>query len=302
MATNSSHLGDSPKMSYKNFYEDMDREYLEEDAQSHSDLSIQLSWHIRTSRTIGILSKLITRFRKQPILVDIGCAGTWLNESLVEIGIHHRYVGCDISFSYLRLSKDTTSSSRVVCDASSLPFKTSSVDIMASFETLEHLPTPKDAAKELQRAAKSYVTVSVPLEGISLFGLDKRFDKFTKNKEKKVQRLIERVGWDTALRILHKQIGAAHVSFLTKNRLLELFYNDDFKMWRIRGALFFAPGLDSALKNQALKKIYMFIERVILSRIHIFVTSIRWLPIGRIGNRYGILVMQRKWQFLSKRH
>jgi len=221
----------------------MNRERLEEDAESDSDLAIQLSWHVRTSRTVRILYKLISSFKKKPTLVDIGCAGTWLNESLCEKRAHHRYVGCDISFSYLRLSSDTQNSCRVVCDASALPFKNAGVDIIACFETIEHLPTPDIAAKELKRAARSYVTISVPLEGTSLCGLERRFDTFTLNKETKVQALINRIGWDKALRILHKRIGAAHVSFFTENRLRKLFLSNEFKMWRIRGALFFVANL-----------------------------------------------------------
>ena len=211
-------------------------------------------------------------------------------------------MGCDISLSYLRLSPDTAITSRVVCDASLLPFRNSIADLVVSFETIEHLPTPELAARELQRAARSFVVVSVPLEGISVFGLDRRFDRFTLNKEKRVQNLIGKVGWDRALRILRKQIGAAHVSFFTKNRLLQLFEIQDFEFRRIRGALFFLPGLDNLIKNSALKEMYLVLERVILSRLHIFVTSIRWLPIGRIGNRYGILVLQRKPPRLSRQH
>jgi ubiquinone/menaquinone biosynthesis C-methylase UbiE len=281
-------------MSFKSFYEDKTFSRYEEEGFTDSNPLIKLAWEVRTARTISVLSKLILSFHKNPILVDIGCAGTWLNESLSNSNANYKYVGFDISFSYLQQSTDTFSSSRVVGDATALPFRNSGIDIAASFETIEHLPKPKRAVLELQRCAKSYIVVSVPIEGISLFGFDKRFDRYIDEREQIIKELIKRVGWNQALRILHKKTGAAHVNFYTKTRFENLFSDSRYKKWRMRGMLFYIPGLDMLIRNKNLKSIYILLERIFFSRIHIFITSVRLLPIGPFGNQYGLLVLERK--------
>jgi len=278
----------------KDFYEDKDFSKLEEDAETDLNRLNRLAWGLRTSRTIDILNKLIRSFRNPPTIVDIGCAGTWLHDMLSSRNLPHKYVGLDISFSYLQLSSDTPNSCRVAGDASALPFRDSSVGIAASFEIIEHLPKPELAAKELQRCAKSYAIASVPMEGITLFGFDNRFEKYIARKEKKIQELIERVGWEKSLRILLKNTGAAHINFYTKSRFVKMFSDTHFTKWRVRGMLFYLPGLDNIIRNKALKEVYLLLERILLSRLHIFITRLRLLPIGVFGNRFGILIMQRK--------
>ena len=280
-------------MSFKDFYEDKDFTRFEEDARSDTNPIIRLAWDVRTSRTTDILLRLIRSFRNPPTIVDIGCAGIWLHDSLSDRNVSYKYVGLDLSFNYLQLSKDTPNSCRVLGDASSLPFRDSCIEIASSFEIIEHLQKPELAAEELLRCCRSYIIVSVPLIGISLFGFDRRFEKYNKRKEKKIQELIERVGWDKALRILYKQTGAAHVNFFTKTRFVNMFSDTRFAKWRVRGMLFFIPGLEIIIRNSALEGVYRFFERILFSRLHIFITSTRHLPIGAFGNQYGILVMQR---------
>lgn len=280
-------------MSYKKFYEDVESRNPEEYIATSPVAFQRYAWSIRTGRTVSMVSELIRSFRRYPIVLDVGCAGMWLHEYLLEKRVSHRYVGCDISFSYQRKSSDTPFCSRVVCDAACMPFKTDCADITTSFEVIEHLPDPKAAAREIQRTANSFVVVSVPMIGTPLFGLDQhRFDRFAESVEIKIRSFLDRVGWDRGLRVLEKRIGAAHVSIFTYSRFLRLF-SSKHSCLKARGALFYFPRLSSILENPVTRCLYLILEKVLLSRLPIFVVRVSWLPFKPLGNRYGILVLCR---------
>jgi SAM-dependent methyltransferase len=174
-----------------------------------------------------------------------------------------------------------------------LPFKTDCADITTSFEVIEHLPDPKASVREIQRTAKSFVAVSVPMIGTPLFGLDQgRFDRFAESVEMKIRSFLDRVGWENGLRVLEKRTGAAHVNIFTYSRFSRLF---SFKhsYHKARGALFYFPRLDSILENPVTRRLYLVLESILLSRLPIFVVRVSWLPFKPLGNRYGIIVFCR---------
>ncbi|MHA1965658.1 MAG: class I SAM-dependent methyltransferase [Candidatus Thorarchaeota archaeon] len=281
-------------MSYKDFYEDLKSRALEERKSLSPDIVVQWSWHIRVERTIELVSKLIASYDKNPTIVDLGCAGAWLHASLMSNGFSHRYVGCDISLTYLRKNEKTPNSVSVVCDASSLPFKDRSSDIVASFETIEHLPDPVQATKELRRVSRCFLAASVPLEGTGIFqAINRRYDRYAEKKEKALRKYIETVGWDKGLRLIEKKTGAAHINVLTLNRFLTLLNSDAFHVVEIRGAYFYVPKMEKILSVKPLLRVYRFLERHLLSRIRVFLLYLRWLPWPRVGNRYGFVILRR---------
>ncbi|MDF1540275.1 MAG: class I SAM-dependent methyltransferase [Candidatus Thorarchaeota archaeon] len=281
-------------MSYKDYYEAIEEGNLEEDAEFSQDSISSNAWRIRTQRTVSMMAKLLAVLKRDALIVDVGCAGGWLNTGLIEKGCNHRYVGCDISLSYLSLWKDNRNSTRVLCDASSLPFRNGATDIVVSLETIEHLPNPEPASDELLRVCKYFAMVSVPLEGISLFGLDsKRYDHNAIKKERLMREFIDRVGWANGLKQITKKTGSAHINFFTRNKLLKLFEKEEFSPLLVIGALFMIPFIKPILNVMPLRSFYNFLERILLCRIPIFTSFIRFLPFGRIGNLYGILQLKR---------
>lgn len=282
-------------MTYKTFYEDLQTRALEEAREYSPNSLVRWSWKVRIRRTITTVSYLIKKYREPPVLLDIGSAGIWLHASLMANGMKHKYVGCDISFAYLLKSDDTSYSNRVVCDASALPFLSDSVDIVASFETIEHLPYPISAATEMKRVANGFIVASVPIEGLSMLGIgSKRFDRNAEAKEIRIRNFIDCVGWDKGLRTLEQRTGAAHINIYTLNRFTQLFVSKKFSRRRVRGVFFYLPFLGSILTHRYLRSIYLALEEVVLSRLHLFVVYLRWLPFRPVGNRYGLIVLYRK--------
>lgn len=89
-------------------------------------------------------------------VLDVGCGnGAYVHALLPE----HDTVGLD----WARLqSWDETPERFVVGSAQDLPFADDSFDTVACFETLEHLPDPAKALRELRRVARSTVIMTVP--------------------------------------------------------------------------------------------------------------------------------------------
>ncbi len=73
-------------------------------------------------------------------------------------------IGVDLPASHLREQWLHRSADFVEADAHSLPFPTSSIDVVFCLEVLEHVVDPERAIRELARVARRALIVSVPRE------------------------------------------------------------------------------------------------------------------------------------------
>ena len=79
-------------------------------------------------------------------IVEIGCGKGALSET------HPGYVGIDLSYHALKSQVKTNRA--IQADAENLPLQDASVDFLFSFATLEHVPNPDKAIKEIERVMK----------------------------------------------------------------------------------------------------------------------------------------------------
>ena len=79
-------------------------------------------------------------------IVEIGCGKGALSKT------HPGYIGIDIS--HPALKSQVQSNRAIQGDAENLPLQDDSVDFLFSFATLEHVPNPDKAIKEIERVMK----------------------------------------------------------------------------------------------------------------------------------------------------
>jgi len=120
------------------------------------------------------LDKMIERVHGS-LFVDVGCAGgLFVTQAALN---HFEYaVGVDISARHFLKAKKRARERKVkektdfvVADAERLPFRDHSFSVVLSSETLEHVPQPKKAVKELARISNKALVLSVPTMTSSLF-------------------------------------------------------------------------------------------------------------------------------------
>jgi SAM-dependent methyltransferase len=281
-------------MNIQTFYEDLETRAIEEAKEFSENPIVRWAWIIRLTRTVDLMRRLVKQGSKKTTIVDIGCAGAWLHNRLSHQGIDHKYVGCDISFTYLLKINETEKSCRILCDAKSLPFKNSSADIVTAFEVVEHLPEPGITSKEMKRVTKHSIAVSVPIQGWHLPFIAGRFNREAEQTEQKIRKLIETVGLYKGLRYLEKKTGSAHISVFTVSRLQDLFAGNEYAQEQIRGVFFYLPQMEKILENYASRRLYIFLDRILFSRLPLFRIYTRWLPVKPIGSQWGILVLHRR--------
>jgi hypothetical protein len=258
-------------------------------------LVIRWAWLVRTQKTVRLLASYISSLGTAPYVVDVGCAGMWLHSSLMQRGAKHKYVGCDISFSYLSKIAETPDSVKVLCDASHLPFKNNASKIVTAFEVLEHLPDPESSVFEIQRISNWIILVSVPMEGTPLMDQDeKRYTKLAEKKDLQLRSYLKRVGWEKGLRVIEQKTGAPHINVYTLSKFLKLF-NDKHRISYTLGAFFYLPLLDRILQFRITRALYLFFERTLFSKMKLFVVYISKLPpqFRPLGNRYGFVILKR---------
>jgi SAM-dependent methyltransferase len=98
--------------------------------------------------------------------LDVGCGdgrteGVWLAQRVAS------FVGIDVSAQAVQSARDLGLDARLVEDATRLPFEDGSFDLIVSFEVLEHLFAPQEAAREIRRVLRpgGALVVSVPNVG-----------------------------------------------------------------------------------------------------------------------------------------
>jgi ubiquinone/menaquinone biosynthesis C-methylase UbiE len=87
-------------------------------------------------------------------LLDVGCGtGHW---SSFFAGMGYQVTGIDIELEMIEVARaDLPTGSFQVADACELPFADASFDVVASMATLEFVPAPATAVREMARCAKS---------------------------------------------------------------------------------------------------------------------------------------------------
>jgi len=104
----------------------------------------------------------LNKTSKDDRILDIGC-GSGTYQKAVGKSI---YVGCDLNSQSLKKAAKAPNAGYICADATHLPFKDNSFDIVLCSEVLEHLDSPLKAIKELARASKKVIVVTFPDERV----------------------------------------------------------------------------------------------------------------------------------------
>ncbi|KST63320.1 methyltransferase domain-containing protein [Mastigocoleus testarum] len=107
------------------------------------------------SRTIDLQSSYLLKERN---LIETFIKENCINGSCLEVGcgtgifadVSTQYLGLDYSLSSV-FAKGFTDYARIVASAESIPLKSQSVNLVFSFNTLEHIPNPELAFSEIDR-------------------------------------------------------------------------------------------------------------------------------------------------------
>jgi len=115
-----------------------------------------------TGRFIDNIINYIKYIQPESIL-DVGCGTGYVSEK-IERSTGVAIVGCDINRIRLSVSEKRVAGGVMVADATRLPFKDSSFDLVIASEILEHLNNPVSAIEEIKRVSRRNVVVTVPNE------------------------------------------------------------------------------------------------------------------------------------------
>lgn len=109
---------------------------------------LQKLWH---SHKINLAEKLI-KTREFKNCLDVGCNSGYMLSQLQKKFPKASYVGVDIYDKAIDFAKENYPAINFkVADATRLPFKTKSFDLVTFYETIEHVENPKKVLKELRR-------------------------------------------------------------------------------------------------------------------------------------------------------
>jgi len=96
-----------------------------------------------------VFTRLIQQYADRTIMLDVGCGTGLLLRHMKEDAI-----GLDINPWNVRKAKEHTGRQVIRGDAELLPVRPAVLDLVVCTETLEHLPDPLRALKEIHRALK----------------------------------------------------------------------------------------------------------------------------------------------------
>lgn len=147
----------------------------------HGDPDTDLAQKKIRDRLVRFLLKFISNSSK---ILDIGAGQDFVTEPLAELGFD--IVGLDISNKMCleakrRAKRKGLRINYVVANALDLPFKKDQFDVVICYETLQHIPTPEDAIKEMVRVANTAIIGTrndhfiLGKRHVSIDALDRRF-------------------------------------------------------------------------------------------------------------------------------
>jgi len=163
------------------------REYYEEEGKSMKRYDTSSFWEARYHRKRRKNINTILRSHGHiHIFLDVGC-GT--GEYLTDMSkFCDEIIGLDISFNYLKRVKNLRNKKPLLvqADAQALPFKDKCVDYILCSETIEHLPNPDVAIREISRVAREGFLISTPNFGFLRALMTKISKSFVRELDKNV--------------------------------------------------------------------------------------------------------------------
>jgi SAM-dependent methyltransferase len=152
----------------KDIYLSQDQELFKKHAAEFYKLEGEILNHEKLYALSGMpLEKRIKTYHQlvpknfSGVLVDVGCAEAELSDAFHDA----EYIGVDASQSNLKRASEKRPSKKFVCgNATGIPLKDNSADVLVSLNMLEHLFSPEEALIEFTRVLKGngYCIVSVP--------------------------------------------------------------------------------------------------------------------------------------------
>jgi ubiquinone/menaquinone biosynthesis C-methylase UbiE len=121
-------------------------------------------WFVARRRLLEkIIKHLVTRF-KNPVMLDVGC-GTGINYGV--LAKYGETVSCDFSEEALRFARSRGLDNLVRSRVETLPFQSSSFDVVTALDMLEHIDDDLAALRELRRVIREdgQLVITVPAYG-----------------------------------------------------------------------------------------------------------------------------------------
>lgn len=132
------------------FYDDLESEWY-----TRNDHPIALLRAENKIRIPWITQEIEKKIKGKATLLDIGCGGGFLTNSLAKRG--HKVSGIDISEKTLEVAKkydETKSVHYLLANAYNLPFKENTFDAVFALDVLEHVESPDKLIEEASRVLK----------------------------------------------------------------------------------------------------------------------------------------------------
>jgi ubiquinone/menaquinone biosynthesis C-methylase UbiE len=271
---------------YRSAYEDI----YALTSESHEYIAYGPNYY-SANRRLKSISKEISRLNPK-LLLDVGCGDGIYAIICAQKGTS--YIGIDISRHNLQRTKTWSRRKKldklvdlVLCDASTLPFKSNSVETLLCSEVLEHLLDFKQVLNEMARVVQRDLIVSVPCFGAlavdNLIG-----NKFALHATERTRNFISRETYKGIIAL--KANGAAHINFFTASILRKELSESGFVVIRVRGSGFDLPLFSNSAKHEnfIIAKATEILEDHILSRLLIFNLS----PFLSAGNDTIIMVCE----------
>lgn len=185
------------------FYE---KEGLEIDRYTSDDFWERRYHQKRAEKIEKIIKQTL---EKDCSFLEVGCGtGEYLKFASNNVSF---LVGIDISTSYLiRTRLRTNNNAHLIrADATSLPFKDKTIDVLLCSEVIEHLLEPKKAIDEIFRVSRNKIILTTPNQGIR-------------------RRLAKKMLGIEELKKRSSQVGHINILFID-----DLIQSIDYKRWKI---------------------------------------------------------------------
>jgi len=227
------------------------------------------------------------------LVVDIGCAEGAYGIEIVRVS-YLDYVGVDVIRSNLvkmiQWSDSLSLKDRigaVVCEASTLAFRSASADVVLCSEVLEHVMKPQNVANEAARITKKFIIVSTPCVSRLEFRRGARAVKALWNTLNSLERYSgnKEIGKDIV-----KYLGNLHVHLFSLSFLRNVLIYSGLEIITITGVDFTFPLKHFLISYTRWRKFFSFIETRFLADSLFFKTSV---GTSAVGFRFVIILCGR---------